>query len=184
MKLTKKCKKCDGTGQLPNPDFEYCVKLTEEDRKKYGGLAEGDCDHCVPFIKEDCDRGEFIYCLHCEGKGRVEQVIEIEDEADIIDILLAHGDLLTCYNCGRRLIDVHGKDEVIGEICLDPGRCNYPREPDEPASIYFRCADCIKERDTKKAHPDKCECGECTGEERALELMEKGICHAERSYTE
>ncbi len=172
MKLTRKCKKCVGTGQLPNPDFEYCVKLSEEDRGKYG-LTIGDCNHCEKAVQMDCKLGEFIDCLHCEGKGRVEQVIEIEDEADIIDILLAHSNLLTCYDCGKRLVEAHGEGEVIAELCLDPGRLNYPREPDEPASIYFRCADCIRERGATKAHSEDCECGECTGEDRALELMEK-----------
>ncbi len=69
-------------------------------------------------------------------------------------------------------------------MCLDPGRNNYPREPDEPADIYFRCADCIRERDTKKAHTEDCGCGKCSGEDRALELMERDIVQAERSYSE
>ena len=33
-----------------------------------------------------------------------------------------------------------------------------------------------------EAHKPDCECGKCTGEDRALELMEKGICKAERDY--
>ncbi len=183
MKLTKKCKKCDGTGQLPNPDFEYCAKLSEEDREKYG-LTIGDCDHCEKAIQTDCKRGEFIDCLQCEGKGMTDQTFDIEEEADILDILLKHGDLLTCYNCGKKLTDVHPKGEVVAEMCLDPGRSNYPREPDEPAEIYFRCADCIRERDAKKAHPEDCGCCKCSGEDRALELMERGIVRAERSYSE
>jgi hypothetical protein len=35
-----------------------------------------------------------------------------------------------------------------------------------------------------KAHDPDCECGQCTGEDRALELMEKGIVEAETSYRE
>lgn len=34
----------------------------------------------------------------------------------------------------------------------------------------------------EKPHEPDCECGQCTGEDRALELMEKGICAAERNY--
>ena len=33
-------------------------------------------------------------------------------------------------------------------------------------------------------HPEDCGCGKCSGENRALELMERGIVRAERSYTE
>ncbi len=35
-----------------------------------------------------------------------------------------------------------------------------------------------------EAHEPDCECGECTGEDRALELMEKGIVEAETNYRE
>lgn len=33
-----------------------------------------------------------------------------------------------------------------------------------------------------KAHVPDCKCGQCTGEDRALELMEEGICRAENSF--
>jgi len=33
-----------------------------------------------------------------------------------------------------------------------------------------------------KAHDPDCECGQCSGEDRSLELMEEGICEAERNY--
>jgi len=33
-----------------------------------------------------------------------------------------------------------------------------------------------------EAHEPDCECGKCTGEDRALEIMEAGICKAERNY--
>lgn len=150
MKLRKKCKKCDGTGRISNPDFEHCRRLSKEDLERYG-LSAADCDHCDKAIQADCKLGEFIDCPDCEGKGIFEQVFDIEEEADILAILLKHGDLLTCYDCGKKLIDVQPEGEVVAEMCLDPGRCNYPREPDEPAQICFRCADCIKERDAKKS---------------------------------
>ena len=31
-------------------------------------------------------------------------------------------------------------------------------------------------------HEPDCECGQCTGEDRALEQMEKGICECERMF--
>ncbi len=33
-----------------------------------------------------------------------------------------------------------------------------------------------------EAHEPDCECGQCTGEDRAIELMERGIAKAERMY--
>lgn len=70
----------------------------------------------------------------------------VKTEVDIVDILLRHGDLLTCYNCGEKLIDTGRKEDVVAEMCLDPGGMNYPIDPDEPATIYFRCVNCMKDR--------------------------------------
>lgn len=173
MISVQKCEKCNGTGKLPNPDFGYCVRPA---------VSAKDCDSCNPAIKEDC-KSEFTECLHCEGKGMVEHV-DIGNEGDMLEVLLRQGDLLTCYDCGKKLTEVRPKDDVVAEMCLDPGRDNYPRDPDEPASIYFRCADCIRERDAKKIHPRDCGCGKCSGEDRALELMEEGIVEAEKNYRE
>ena len=39
-----------------------------------------------------------------------------------------------------------------------------------------------EEQHIKGDHGDACECGQCTGEDRALEQMEKGIAEAERNY--
>lgn len=33
-----------------------------------------------------------------------------------------------------------------------------------------------------KPHEPDCECGQCTGEDKALEMMERGICKAEKDY--
>ncbi len=150
MKLMRKCRKCGGTGRIPIPDFEYCSELSEKDLERYG-LTIGDCDHCEKTTQTDCKHGELTDCLECEGKGIIEQVFDIGEEEDILNILLRHGDLLTCYDCGRKLTDLQPEGEVVAEMCLAPGRSNYPREPDEPAQIYFRCSDCIGERDAKNA---------------------------------
>ena len=36
----------------------------------------------------------------------------------------------------------------------------------------------------EQKHEPSCECGQCTGEDRALEQMEKGIVEAETNYRE
>ncbi len=84
-------------------------------------------------------------------------------EADIMDLLLKHGNLLTCFNCGKKLTEVESKklnerakDRFIAELILDPGEVNYPREPDVSASLYFICAECTEGRENKeKASPAK-----------------------------
>lgn len=69
--------------------------------------------------------------------------ISLPDEGDLDDIILRHAHLLTCCNCGEKLQDkVCLKDDVVGVLHIDPGRSNYPREPDEPAEAYFECVEC------------------------------------------
>ncbi len=53
------------------------------------------------------------------------------DEAAIMDVLLKHGGLLTCFNCGKSLTEVdgdrvheHGKDRFIAKLVLEPGENN------------------------------------------------------------
>ena len=70
------------------------------------------------------------------------------DEGKVCDVILENVDLLTCFNCGEKLIEVKEKDgtvrtdDFIGEFCIDPGESNYPREPDVPAAVYFVCVKC------------------------------------------
>jgi len=39
-----------------------------------------------------------------------------------------------------------------------------------------------EEQEEVDEHGPDCECGQCTGEDRALEAMEKGICECERMF--
>ncbi len=70
----------------------------------------------------------------------------LKDEGELSDIILSNIHLLTCFNCGKALKDVPSRHRVgveeAGVLCIDPGRINYPREPDEPAQAYFECMDC------------------------------------------
>jgi hypothetical protein len=74
------------------------------------------------------------------------------DEGSIMELLLKHGEMLTCFNCGRSLTEIdgdrihrHGKDRFIAKLILEPGESNYPREPDISASLYFVCCECATE---------------------------------------
>ncbi len=109
-------------------------------------------------MPDDMHEEDVIEILHdeikqatgCHAIGDFEAIKPL-DEADIMDTLLKHGDLLTCYNCGKKLTEVNGKklnkrakDMVIAKLVLDPGESNYPHEPDVPATLYFVCSECEK----------------------------------------
>ncbi len=70
------------------------------------------------------------------------------DEADICDILLRHAHLLTCSNCGEKLEEQakFRKGDKVAVLHIDPGCCNYPVEPDEPATAYFECIECAEKK--------------------------------------
>ncbi len=69
-----------------------------------------------------------------------------KDEGELCDLILQYAHLPTCYNCGAKLSDKvqQVNDDRVGVLHIDPGRNNYPREPDEPAVAYFECIDCAQ----------------------------------------
>ncbi len=109
-------------------------------------------------LPDDMHEEDILDLLHDEIKQAMGclsvsnfEAIKPFEEADIMDMLLKHGDMLTCYNCGKKLTEVNGielnkraRDMVIAKLILDPGESNYPHDPDVPASLYFICAECEK----------------------------------------
>jgi len=76
MKL--KCKMCNGTGLIPNPNFEEC-------RRAWVGVKKGDCEHCPDHTRNLCNKGEKIACYNCNGMGYMEideNLWEIEQEKE------------------------------------------------------------------------------------------------------
>lgn len=73
--------------------------------------------------------------------------LKISDEENLPDVILDHIELLTCFNCGEKLIDQksYKTEDTLGTLHLDLGSINYPYEPDEPRGIYFECAQCSTE---------------------------------------
>ena len=71
-----------------------------------------------------------------------------ESEDDLLEFLMVNLDKLTCFNCGKILVDeIYLKDDVpLGVLYHERGELNYPREPDIPSSIYFECMECDRER--------------------------------------
>jgi len=53
----------------------------------------------------------------------------------------------------------------------------YDIERDEDEIQDLICANALHEK-----HEPECQCGQCTGEDRAIEQMEKGIVKAETDY--
>ncbi|MFP4142731.1 MAG: hypothetical protein ACLFT7_05250 [Thermoplasmata archaeon] len=43
--------------QIPNPHFENCLKLNEQEKKRYGVNEDTDCSDCC--FQKECSRGEF-----------------------------------------------------------------------------------------------------------------------------
>ncbi|CAG0970792.1 MAG: hypothetical protein OIN86_10165 [Candidatus Methanoperedens sp.] len=88
-----------------------------------------------------------------EGSSVEVTKVSMLDEACLMDLLLKHGKMLACFNCGRNLTEIdsnsihrHGKDRFIANLILEPGEINYPREPDIPACLYFVCSECAIEQ--------------------------------------
>ena len=91
---------------------------------------------------------------HNEECRRLREELELKlnrfdkfDEGSLLIQILNNVDVLTCINCGERLIDSRNTVKTfdkLGMIHLDPGSSNYPHEPDEPAGIYFECVECMK----------------------------------------
>ncbi len=73
-----------------------------------------------------------------------------KEEAEILDDILLHGHEITCFNCGEALTDVFKPGKPVAVLWVDPGRINYPREPDEPAEAYFECWKCFQKRFQKE----------------------------------
>jgi hypothetical protein len=70
-----------------------------------------------------------------------------KDEGDLCALILRHADKLTCYNCGENLAEAYSAGatgDKVGVLHIDPGRNNYPRDPDEPAEAYFECMECAQ----------------------------------------
>ena len=115
-----------GIYKVPN-DFDYGALC--DDRNDVEVIAESVPDDAVMCIRD------------MPSKERV-----LNDEGELSDIILSNIHLLTCLNCGKALKDVPSRHRVgveeAGVSCIDPGRINYPREPDEPARAYFECMDC------------------------------------------
>lgn len=72
-----------------------------------------------------------------------------ENEDELLEIIMTNLDTLTCFNCGKKLVEeiiFLGDDIPLGILCYEKGEMNYPREPDIPATIYFECMECVRER--------------------------------------
>ena len=77
-----------------------------------------------------------------------------KDEDELLEFLINNLDKLTCFNCGKTLveeIDFSRDDIPLGIFYYEKGEMNYPREPDIPCAIYFECMECDAERDRRIA---------------------------------
>ncbi len=125
--------------------------------KKYRFVIEKELpDDILPDIALELMSETIMQAL---GSMTIEdfEIVKPLTEDDIMDLILKHGNLLNCFNCGKSLTEVvgerrykHGNDKFMAALFLDPGISNYPREPDVPASVYFICSECDDESVMKK----------------------------------
>ena len=79
----------------------------------------------------------------------MKEIMKCESEDDLLEILMKNLDKLTCFNCGKKLVEemtFPADDIPMGILYFEKGEMNYPREPDIPATIYFECMECVRER--------------------------------------
>lgn len=84
----------------------------------------------------------------------MKEILKCKNEDELLEILISNLDKLTCFNCGKKLIDeitFLGDDIPLGTLYYEKGELNYPREPDIPPTIYFECMECDAERDRRIA---------------------------------
>ena len=78
-----KCKRCNGEGYVPNPDFEAC--RSPDVRAEIGLYQEGDCEHCPEYLHDSCQEGEYVKCPNCNGNGFMEIDEDLWDISPLVE---------------------------------------------------------------------------------------------------
>ena len=89
-----KCKVCNGTGLIPNTDFEICRSA---EFREWAGIKEGDCEHCPEHFRNLCKKGEQIVCYNCNGNG----YMEIDENLWEIDTFLDENEKMMTLVLGK-----------------------------------------------------------------------------------
>lgn len=108
-------------------------------------MSEPDCTDVCEAVESALRRMRFKISNESDHTDILEALDKAEfikiDEAGIMGLLLRHGELLTCYNCGKKLTEVESKKlsagargRFIAKLVLEPGEVN-----------YFECAECSEE---------------------------------------
>ena len=85
MTIILTCKRCKGTGVIPNEKFEICKTLKSEDTKRHFRLhteaEEIEADQDGAATEAECGEPPTVSCPQCDGEG----VLEFdEDEWDLL----------------------------------------------------------------------------------------------------
>ena len=67
---------------------------------------------------------------------------EDNEEFKLLDTVLNKLEVLTCFNCGEKLVLQRRPNTPIGVLYVNEEEHNYPVSPDIPAEIYFECMEC------------------------------------------
>ena len=72
-----KCRRCGGTGLIPNDTYEICKLVKSEEARRYFGIAADDeGDPASEWVRTQCGPEETVTCGACNGAG----MIEFDDE--------------------------------------------------------------------------------------------------------
>lgn len=128
-----------------NPRDTTVVNINKEDLEPFNELRAKETGRKGKAISQN----EFVKTLLDFYKAAKTGKIE---EGDLCDLILRHAHTPTCFNCGARLEEkcIPRQNDTIGVMHISPGSNNYPREPDEPAELYFECYECSKERQERE----------------------------------
>jgi hypothetical protein len=83
--------------------------------------------------------------------GALPEPVHIRNESQLMTVLMQYINMLTCYNCGDRLVEhaVRGEEREIGVLHLEHGHSSTREEPEESDELYFECVKCKAESDAR-----------------------------------
>ncbi|MDI6720067.1 MAG: hypothetical protein QMD46_10705 [Methanomicrobiales archaeon] len=71
-----KCRRCGGSGLVPNDAYALCRLVKSEEARRYFGMTADAEDPAAEWVRTQCGPEETVICGTCNGAG----TIEFDDE--------------------------------------------------------------------------------------------------------
>ncbi|MDD1720251.1 MAG: hypothetical protein LUQ25_09345 [Methanoregulaceae archaeon] len=65
------CRRCKGTGEIPNEQYEICMALRSDEAKRYFRMHMNHEDKDGNDIPDGCEMVQSVPCPDCDGAGRL-----------------------------------------------------------------------------------------------------------------